>query len=476
MKSIRWKIVLLCVVVMLVPILYLNRNAVDTFSRFSAKELENRMDDSAFLVGEQYRGMLNADGVLDDTQRVRLVAAVQAYEGRIRTRIQVLGTNGQVLADSSTNAVPSADLSGLPEVQSALRGRYRARFALAEDRKYLFYYVALPVLRDGRVCGVAYLSRHTGHVTKASIRLFEFQRTTTWLTLLAGVALAIVLAYSLTSRLRKLTVAATAFARGQAPLDVRVGGRDEIAELAQAIGQMATELQRTNRYNREFIATVMHELKMPVTAIQGAAELLEQGAFAKEEARVKFLGNIRYESERLARMIWELGELTKLDTEIPHAPKETVDYGACVREIVERFETTLDSAHAAIQVNLPAKPVFAKIMPGRIEQVLGNLLDNAVRYTPATGRIEVTVEPGADHTVSTSVRDTGCGIAPANLEKVFDRFFTTEPRDRPRDYGSGLGLAIAKSIVENHRGTITVESAPGQGAAFCFRLPACASG
>jgi signal transduction histidine kinase len=474
MKSIRWKLVLLCVVVMLVPILCLNWYTFGTFGRFTSHELEERMIDSAFLVGEQYKGMLDAGGVLDAAQQARLTGAVQTYEGRIRARIQVLSTNGVVLADSSTNAAPAAGLSGLPEVQSALRGKYRARFALTDDRQYLFYYVALPIQRDGKVCGVVYLSRHTGHVTKISIKLQQFQRLTTALAIVAGLILAVILAYSLTSRLRKLTVAATAFARGQAPLDVRVGGRDEIAELARAIGQMATELQRTNQYNREFIATVMHELKMPVTAIQGAAELLEHGAFAKEEARVKFLGNIRFESERLARMIWELGELTKLDTEIPHAPKETVDYGACVREIVERFETTLDSAHAAIQVNLPAKPVFAKIIPGRIEQVLGNLLDNAVRYTPATGRIGVTVEPGADHTVSTTVRDTGCGIAPANLGKVFGRFFTTEPRDRPRDYGSGLGLAIAKSIIENHRGTITVESAPGQGATFCFRLPACA--
>ena len=236
---------------------------------------------------------------------------------------------------------------------------------------------------------------------------------------------------------------------------------------------MAAELQRTNRYNREFISTVMHELKMPITAIRGAAEILEQGAFAKEEARVRFLANIRFEAERLARLAWELGELTKLDTEMPHAPKERVDYGRCVAGIVERFETTLDTPHAALRLRLPDRPLHASIVPGRMEQVIGNLLDNALRYTPADGSVEIVVEPGPGRTIVTSVRDTGCGIAPANLGKVFDRFFTTEPKDRPRDYGSGLGLAIAKSIVENHRGAITVESAPGQGATFRFVLPAC---
>ena len=433
------------------------------------------MIDSAFLIGEQYKGMLNGAGVLGAQEQCRLTEAVQVYEGRIRARIQVLSTNGAVLVDSCTNAMPQpqADLTALPEVQSALQGKYRARFALTDDRAYLFYYVAMPVLKDGRVCGVTYLSRHTGQVTKSGNRLLLFQRMTTALAILAGVILATILAYSITGRLRKLTRAATAFARGDGPLDVRVRGRDEVAELARALSHMATELQRTNQYNREFISTVMHELKMPITAIKGAAELLDQGAFAKEDARVKFLGNIRFETERLTRMVWELNELTKLDTEIPRASKEKTDYGQCVRDIVERFETTLETPHATIRVVLPAKPVFARILPGRIEQVVGNLLDNAVRYTPAGGLIEVTVEPGADRIVVTRVRDTGCGIAPSNLAKVFDRFFTTEPKDRPKDYGSGLGLAIAKSIVEHHQGSIAVESTLGQGATFSFRLPAC---
>ena len=239
---------------------------------------------------------------------------------------------------------------------------------------------------------------------------------------------------------------------------------------------MAAEIKRTNQYNREFIATLMHELKMPITAIKGAAELLEQGAFAKEEARVKFLGNIRFEADRLARMVWELNELTKLDTEIPRAQKEQVDYGKYVRAAVDRFRPTLDAAHAEIRVDLPEKPLWVRIVPGRIEQVVGNLLDNAVRYTPVSGQIELKVAPGPDNTVVTSVRDTGCGIAAANLVKIFDRFFTTEPKDKPKDYGSGLGLAIAKSIVENHQGTIRVESISGQGATFFFSLPAAADG
>jgi len=287
-KSIRWKIILLCVAVILVPVLLLNQYTIRTFNRFASHDLEDHMIDSAFIVGEQYKGMLGPDGGLDEAQRARLGETVAAYGREVQARIQVLSTGGVVLVDSASNAVLQADLSALPEVKSAMGGKYRARAALTDDHKYMFYYVAYPVKQGDQVLGVAYVSRHTGSIVRIINEMFRFQRVTTAMAILVGVVLATILAYTLTSRLRALTAATTAFARGDAPLDVRVRGRDEIAELTEAIIRMAAEIRRTNQYNREFISTVMHELKMPITAIKGAAELLEHGAASKEDARVKF--------------------------------------------------------------------------------------------------------------------------------------------------------------------------------------------
>ena len=474
MKSIRWKIILLCVLVLLVPLLLLNHYTLRTFSEFSGPDLEKHMIDSAFLVGEQYKAALGGSNDLDEAQSAWMTAALVAYGRQIRARIQVLSPAGVVRLDSSTNAdnAVNADLSARPEVDSARKGKYRARFELTSDHNYMFYYVAYPEVREQTVCAVIYLSRHTSNIVRAINRMAEFQRLATGAALLAGVALAAVLAHSLTSRLRRLTAAATAFAAGGAPPDMRVGGSDEIAELSAAIRQMVGEIQRTNRYNLEFISALMHELRAPITSIRASAEVLEDGAFREEQARVRFLGNIRNATDRLARLVSELNEMTKLDADVSHAPKEKVDYGRCVGEIVERIELALDPGHAPIRVTPPPAPVHARVVPGRIEQVLGNLIDNAVRYTPASGAIDIKVEPRADGTVLTSVRDTGCGISPANIGKVFDRFFTTEPGDTPKDYGSGLGLAIAKTIVESHHGRIWVESVPGQGAVFFFTLPA----
>ncbi|MBI3985458.1 MAG: HAMP domain-containing protein [Lentisphaerae bacterium] len=528
MISLRWKIIVLCLVVLLPPMLLLNRYAIDTFDRFTRRTLENQMSDTAFIVGEQVKALLDENGELDDDALARLNELVGAYAREVEARIRVLSDTGLVLADSDagettgdshddavqhlsqpgmadlprvrqaflpviprgTLARPNGthvrnvdgydandgktadvDLSSLPEVRTALAGQYRARWDLTPDRKYMFYYVARPIEQEGGVWGVVYVSRHTSPIMKTISGMVRVQRSILFAALGLGALLAAVLAHSITRRLRSLTTTTSAFARGQAPLELRAMGRDEIGELAAAIRTMADNIHNSNRYNREFVSSLMHELKMPITAIKGAAELLDQGAFDKPGARSKFLGNIRFEADRLDRLVWELNELTKLDTEMAQLQKEKTDYAACLKGIVERFTAALYVSHADIKLTLPEKPLPVLIHPGRIEQVVCNLLENALRYTPASGSIEIRAEEGPDRTVVTSVRDTGCGIAPANLAKIFDRFFTTEPKNTTKDYGRGLGLAIAKSIVKNHHGRIRAESTLGEGACFFFSLP-----
>lgn len=471
MRSIRWKILLLCAAAMLGPVLLLNHYSIRAFDRFASRDMEDHMIDSAFIVGELYRDALDAGGNLLAERAAHLTDTVCAFGRETESRIQVLSPRGEVLIDTETNALPQADLLTQPEVTAALAGKYRARFELTKDHLLMFYHVAYPVKREAELKGVVLITRHTNRIMRVILGMTRFQRVTTAAAIVLGLTLAAFLAHSITARLRALTSAATAFAAGEGPLNVRIRGRDEVARLGDAVTRMAEEIRRTNAYNRDFVSTVLHELKMPITAIKGAAELLQHGAVNDEAVRDKFLGNIGFEADRLARLVGELNELTKLDAQISHAPKQKVDYGKAVKEIVERFEAGLDAGHAPIRVALPDKALFARILPGRMEQVLDNLLENAARYTPASGEISVTVEPRPDGTVVTVVRDTGCGIAPSNLPKVFDRFFTTEPKDKPLGYGSGLGLAIAKSIVENHQGKIWVESTPGAGAAFLFSLP-----
>lgn len=470
MKSIRWKIIALCAIVIVAPLALLNYFVIHAIDEFARRDLERHMKNSAWIVGENY--LLTLEAADPASARAHLASLATNYSAMIESRIQLLDAHGIVLLDTATNETTVGEnYSARREVTKALGGDYGARFQMTDDRQLMFYFVAQPILRGKEVVGIAYLSRHTNNIMRVIKQMIAANRTATALTLLFGLALAWLLATYITTRLRKLTADTAAFARGDGPPDFTVTGRDEVAELARSITTMATEIQRTNRYNREFISTVSHELKMPITAIKGAAELLEAGAFEKPDARTKFIGNIRFEADRLAQMAGELNELTRIDTETARAPKERLDYGKCVAEIVARFEPVADPDSAKITVTIPDKPLFARVVQNSIAQVLGNLLDNARRYTPPNGTIEIAVATGPDNTILTTVRDSGSGIDPANLEKIFDRFFTTEPKDKRKDYGRGLGLAIARSIIESHGGQISVESKPGEGASFSFTLP-----
>lgn len=468
--SIRWKIVATCLAVVLVPILFLNHFSVSFFDRFTRAQWEEQMIDFATVVAQDYRHFVAAPDAPAGGPAL-FAARLMEYGREFNTRLRLLSDTGCVLYDSHPDTMVGAELGDRPEVRRALAGRYGARCALTPDRKFMYYFVALPIAPGGRVQAVAYVARHTGPIMNALRRMILSNRVVLLVSLAVAAALSVLLAQTLTRRLIRLTRAAGGFARGDEPLVAPTSGTDEIGSLSRAIHRMAREIESKNTYNRDFLATTAHELKTPLTAIKGAAEALEQGALARPDLARKFLFNIRYETDRLTRLVEELAALTRLDAEELRGRKEKAEWGATLRAMVERLEDSFEKPHATLQVETPAEPLPVLIVPARLEQVLSNLLDNAFRYTPADGRVTVRAERGPDREVLTAVSDTGCGIPAAHLPRVFDRFFTTEPRAPHTRHGSGLGLAIARSIVENHGGWIRAHSEPGRGACFTFSLP-----
>ena len=426
----------------------------------------------AFIAGEQYRTMILS---LSDEEKLgaRLIfedlLAICGPE--VQSRIRILSPRGKVLFDSHDDTTVGQDFSGRPEVERAITGDYAARSALTDDRKFLYYYVALPILDlDDTVLALSYVSRHTGPIIRAINEMKSRQTRAIILALAVALLTAIILAFTITRRLRRLTRATREFTRGAGPLKLEIKGKDEIGELAHSVNRMAEEIDRRNRYNRDFLAETMHELKAPLTSIKGAVEVLEEGAAENPKTRDKFLSNIRYDTGRMIRLVGELTRLTQLDIDVLSGKKEEVDYGGFIQDLTARIQARRGGRLPVFKAVIPDIQIPATILPDRIEQVINNLLENAFRYTGPEGEVELIVEAGSDGTVTTIIRDTGCGISPSNIEKIFDRFFTTEPRDREKPYGSGLGLAIARSIIENHGGTIRVKSEPGHGATFSFTL------
>jgi two-component system phosphate regulon sensor histidine kinase PhoR len=231
-----------------------------------------------------------------------------------------------------------------------------------------------------------------------------------------------------------------------------------------------TQFRRLEKMRTEFVANVSHELKTPVTAVKGFAETLLDGALEDPELRHQFVQIIYNESDRLSRLVQDLLELSKLES-----GHSVFRFRPCdVNEIVEAAADSLRnqaSQHGLeLNVHLADEPAVAEVAPERIQQVLVNLIANALAYTPAPGRVDVCVVNREDG-VEVSVADTGIGIPEQDLPRIFERFYRVD-KDRSRNTGgTGLGLAIVKHILEGHHTRIQVQSELGKGSTFSFVLP-----
>ncbi len=235
--------------------------------------------------------------------------------------------------------------------------------------------------------------------------------------------------------------------------------------------QDITELRRLERVRSQFVANVSHELKTPVTAIRGFAETLAEGAAREPEAVEEFSRIILREAERLHRLVDDLLDLTRLESGSGLMRKQHLDLNGLVQDIMELWQPRAVQEGLEITTSLHPGPMWLLGDAHRLQQVLINLLDNAVKHTCPSGGINLQtwLEPG---TAVIAVTDTGQGIPAQDLPRVFERFFRVD-RARSREQGgTGLGLAIVKHIVEAHGGTVSVASRLGQGSRFEIRLPA----
>jgi signal transduction histidine kinase len=275
------------------------------------------------------------------------------------------------------------------------------------------------------------------------------------------------LARTLTRPIRELTVATRALAKGDLGQQVTVRTQDEMGELATSFNQMSADLAQSSQLRRQMAADIAHELRTPLSLILGYTESLSD---SKLPATQETFDIMHDEAQHLSRLIDDLRTLSLADAGELTLNRRPVD----PQDLLERARL----AHVAeaqrqeisIQLDAPSDLPEVQVDPGRIAQVLENLMSNALRYTRAGGQVTLSAAADGD-TVALRVQDSGTGIAPEDLPYVFDRFYRAE-KSRQRQGGeSGLGLAIAKSLVEAQDGSVSVESVLGEGTTFTIALP-----
>jgi signal transduction histidine kinase len=234
-----------------------------------------------------------------------------------------------------------------------------------------------------------------------------------------------------------------------------------------------TRERELERVRSDFLTVVSHELRTPLTAVKGSLDLLLDGDTGTlEPLQQRFLQTARRNAERLISLVQDLLDLSRLEAGQVNLTLQPADIRRILDDVVIGLGTIFDRKHQQIHLELPAQPVLVMADRRRFEQVVTNLLGNASNYTPEEGQIEIQAQPdlAAGQAVLT-VRNSGPGIAPEDREHLFEKFYRGGNALTRQDGGSGLGLAIVKSLVDLHHGTITVESEPGNGAAFIVRLP-----
>jgi signal transduction histidine kinase len=250
-----------------------------------------------------------------------------------------------------------------------------------------------------------------------------------------------------------------------------------MAALTAAFNAMAERLQQSIEFisrdrdrGRDFLADVSHELRTPIAALRTFNELLAEGSVADEATRDEFLEQSRQQIERLDWLATNLLELSKLDSGLVLLDLRPDDLRAVVESAVQQAQPSADRRDVALVMDLPEQPVRQRHDPQRLGQVLSNLIGNALKFTPAGGRVEVELR-ATDTGAQMRIADTGVGIDPQELPYVFERFYRGSHAAESRAAGSGLGLSIVRSIVEMHNGRVAITSSPQKGTQVSVLLP-----
>jgi signal transduction histidine kinase len=260
-------------------------------------------------------------------------------------------------------------------------------------------------------------------------------------------------------------------AQGDYEVRVPAQGEGEIALLASRFNEMAERVQSTNRVLRDFVANVSHDLRTPLTMITGFSQALLDGTAGPGEvtSSAQF---IHEESLKMQRLVEDLLQLTRLESGLLPPERHPLEVRPFVQGLLDRIARGrggLDTP--ALHNDVPERTPSIEVDEGQLERALRNLVENALRFTPPHGSVTVSAEAIGTGWVELSVRDTGTGIPPQDLNRVFERFYRSD-KSRERGRGnSGLGLAIVQEIVEGHGGRVQVESELGQGTTFRFTVP-----
>jgi signal transduction histidine kinase len=321
--------------------------------------------------------------------------------------------------------------------------------------------------------GMAGMMGNSANSPAAQAEFLSTVSRSLWIAGLAAVAVAaiagVLLTRQITRPIRALTAGARQISKGNLDHRVVSSSGDEVGELVQSFNSMAAALEQSEQSRRRMTADIAHELRTPLTIIEGTVDAMLDGVFPCDRER---LASVKEQTAMLTRLIGDLRDLSLAESGQLKLELTREDLVDLVRRKIAQFEAAATEHGLELKLD-PGGPVpKLEIDRVRMEQVVVNLLANAIRHTPRGGRITVSIVPAEPGGAVISVADTGGGIAPEHLPHIFERFYRVSDSRARSEGGTGLGLAIVKHLVQAHGGRVRAESAPGKGSTFFVQLPA----
>ena len=400
----------------------------------------------------------------------RLQKHLQLLNQKLDTRVTVIRRNGVVIADSEEDPANMENHGSRPEVLAATSGEYGVATRFSNTLGMKMMYLALPVQLEGQLVGYVRTSLPLLLVEK---RVKQSQSSIAFgvvFVIVTTLLLGLFFLKKLSVRLTEMTTVAESMAQGNYDQNIAISRSDEIGKLASALNQLAKSARDLEGIRRDFIANVSHELKTPITAVRGLIETIIEDEEMSDASQERFLSKIQDQSIRLSSIVADLLELSQLESGKGILEKESFNLNEVINSTVISLMQVAESSNIRVGVKLPEDPLILFGDKNSLFQVIRNLLENALKYSPKDAAVRICLYQENEKAVI-EVQDWGIGIKQQDQDRIFQRFYRVD-KARSRELGgTGLGLSIVKHIVLAHSGEISVESDFGLGSIFRVFLP-----
>lgn len=436
------------------------------------KHIYNYYSDRLYLQANEIANEYALDYLAESKLR-RIELEMKSLSTFNDTRIMFITPSGDVILDTNNS---STDKSNEDRILFSINdfdyGDLKGKHDILWDFYGLFSEPELsvfsPISNSFEIKGYVVINIPESAIVERVYDTFNTNYLTLAIVLILSSAFLVLYFFQVHRPIKEITRATNEYSKGNLSYHVKPMHNDEIGRLGMSLDYMASQLNESDKFQQKFLSNISHDFRSPLTSIKGYLEAIQDGTIPPEMLD-KYIGIMLFESERLTKLTSNILTLNELDPKSVRLDISTFDLNSIIRHTVETFEGTCKKKGIKFNITYANSVQNVKADKGRIQQVIYNLIDNAIKFSKENSYIYITVKEKGEK-AQISIKDTGCGIAKEDIDKIWDRFYKSDS-SRGRDKkGSGLGLSITKEVIQAHGENIDVVSTVGVGTEFIFTL------